>query len=170
MDASQARLAEAQARLLANEAERIQLLRSWRSELIKQSQLINASSLNQNQTTTMVYDNPTEPQQQYPSNLRITHTGNKDPTQLSFGHNDGDDGENDDNSDRDYNDMITNEPRSLSVIPLINTNSLQRQDLHHYYAESIYDYEDSELMHCNNNNNNNKNNVDPDHPQKSKRS
>ncbi|CAH8875599.1 unnamed protein product [Trichobilharzia szidati] len=168
LDASQARLAEAQARLLANEAERIQLLRSWRSELIKQSQLINASSLNQNQTTTVVYENPTEPQQQYASSLRITHSVNKDPAQLSLDHNDGDDGENDDNSDRDYNDMITNEPRSLSVIPLINTNSLQRQDLHHYYAESIYDYEDSELMHCNTNNNNN--NVDPDQHKKSKRS
>ena len=45
LDASQARLAEAQARLLANEAERIQLLRTWQTELMKQSQLINSTGI-----------------------------------------------------------------------------------------------------------------------------
>uniref|UniRef100_A0A183AUE6 Ras-GAP domain-containing protein n=1 Tax=Echinostoma caproni TaxID=27848 RepID=A0A183AUE6_9TREM len=44
LDASQARLAEAQARLLANEAERIQLLRAWHNELMKQSQLVTYGS------------------------------------------------------------------------------------------------------------------------------
>ncbi|OON13369.1 hypothetical protein X801_10858, partial [Opisthorchis viverrini] len=45
LDASQARLAEAQARLLANEAERIQLLRAWHNELMRQSQLVSQTSL-----------------------------------------------------------------------------------------------------------------------------
>ncbi|CAL8077342.1 unnamed protein product [Calicophoron daubneyi] len=45
LDASQARLAEAQARLLANEAERIQLLRAWHNELLKQSQLVGYSGI-----------------------------------------------------------------------------------------------------------------------------
>lgn len=44
LDASQARLAEAQARLLANEAERIQLLRAWHNELMKQSRLVTYGS------------------------------------------------------------------------------------------------------------------------------
>ncbi|TGZ58006.1 hypothetical protein CRM22_009778 [Opisthorchis felineus] len=45
LDASQARLAEAQARLLANEAERIQLLRAWHNELMRQSQLVSQTSI-----------------------------------------------------------------------------------------------------------------------------
>lgn len=45
IDASQARLAEARSRLLANEAERIQLIRVWHEELMKQSQLVNTASV-----------------------------------------------------------------------------------------------------------------------------
>ncbi|KAF8567827.1 hypothetical protein P879_01053 [Paragonimus westermani] len=45
LDASHARLVDAQARLLANEAERIQLLRTWHNELMRQSQLVNQRGL-----------------------------------------------------------------------------------------------------------------------------
>ncbi|XP_018646437.1 synaptic ras gtpase activating protein, syngap,putative [Schistosoma mansoni] len=114
LDASQARLAEAQARLLANEAERIQILKSWQSELIKQSQLINASKAVGNNS----------PIPQFSSNVQLTNT------------------ENNLHCNPDENDFDESGPRSISVIPLLNSSALRSQD----YSESIYDYDDSELM------------------------
>ncbi|KAF7261831.1 hypothetical protein EG68_00879 [Paragonimus skrjabini miyazakii] len=52
LDASHARLVDAQARLLANEAERIQLLRTWHNELMRQSQLVNQRGLPPDGSTT----------------------------------------------------------------------------------------------------------------------
>ncbi|CAH8671897.1 unnamed protein product [Schistosoma curassoni] len=114
LDASQARLAEAQARLLANEAERIQILKSWQNELIKQSQLINASKA--------VCNNSPIPQ--FSSNLHLTST------------------ESNLHCNPDKNDFNEGGPRSISVIPLLNSSGLRSQN----YSESIYDYDDSELM------------------------
>lgn len=114
LDASQARLAEAQARLLANEAERIQILKSWQNELIKQSQLINASKA--------VCNNSPIPQ--FSSNLHLTST------------------ESNLHCNPDENDFNEGGPRSISVIPLLNSSGLRSQN----YSESIYDYDDSELM------------------------
>ncbi|CAH8666197.1 unnamed protein product [Heterobilharzia americana] len=70
LDASQARLAEAQARLLANEAERIHLLRSWRSELIKQSHLLNATNTKSGVGAAAVigYENTLSTDPEYTSN------------------------------------------------------------------------------------------------------
>ncbi|KAK4475516.1 hypothetical protein MN116_002562 [Schistosoma mekongi] len=122
LDASQARLAEAQARLLANEAERVQILKLWQSELIKQTQLINASKT--------VHNNTISSNLQFTSDLQLTGIQNDDLQ---------------DNPD-DNDNFDENEPRSMSVIPLLPLNGLKSQD----YSESIYDYEDSELMHHNN--------------------
>ncbi|KAH8869562.1 Disabled like-interacting protein [Schistosoma japonicum] len=122
LDASQARLAEAQARLLANEAERVQILKLWQSELIKQTQLINASKT--------VHNNTTSSNLQYTSNLQLTSKQNDDLQ----------------NNPDENDNFDENEPRSMSVIPLLTLNGLKSQD----YSESIYDYEDSELMHHNN--------------------
>ncbi|CAH8646985.1 unnamed protein product [Heterobilharzia americana] len=115
LDASQARLAEAQARLLANEAERIHLLRSWRSELIKQSHLLNATNTKSGVGAAAVigYENTLSTDPEYTSNLQLTNN--------------------------QHFSLDKNEPRSISVIPVMNlSNTLSRQT---YSEGGIYDYE-----------------------------